>query len=153
VPAVISEPAPADPSDRFRGVKVLIVDDDPRNVFALTAVLEQRAFDVVSADTGVAGIRALEQHPDVALVLMDVMMPELDGNATIAAIRNMSRHADLPIIAVTAKAMAEDRQRTLAAGANNYLTKPVDADRLVELIARHLDEDLAVPAQERSPLP
>jgi CheY-like chemotaxis protein len=84
----------------------------------------------------------------VALVLMDVMMPELDGNATIAAIRNMSAHAGLPIIAVTAKAMPEDRQRTLAAGANDYVTKPVDADRLLELIATHLEEDLVLPVQE-----
>ncbi|HEV2784106.1 MAG TPA: HAMP domain-containing protein [Actinophytocola sp.] len=147
IPAVIPEPASTAPTGRFRGVKVLIVDDDPRNVFALTAVLERHGFDVVSADTGVSGIRVLEQHHDIALVLMDVMMPELDGNATIAAIRNMSQHADLPIIAVTAKAMAEDRQRTLAAGANDYVTKPVDADRLVQLIATHLDEDLTAPAQ------
>jgi CheY-like chemotaxis protein len=79
---------------------------------------------------------------------MDVMMPELDGNATIAAVRNMSAYAGLPIIAVTAKAMPEDRQRTLAAGANDYVTKPVDADRLLELIAMHLEDDLALPMQE-----
>jgi CheY-like chemotaxis protein len=145
--AEATTPAPA---PRFRGVKVLIVDDDPRNVFALTAALEQHGFDVVSADTGVAGIRVLEQHGDVALVLMDVMMPELDGNATIAAIRNMSAHAGLPIIAVTAKAMPEDRQRTLAAGANDYVTKPVDANRLVDLIATHLEDDLTLPMQDRS---
>jgi len=75
-------------------------------------------------------------------------MPELDGNATIAAIRNMSTQAGLPIIAVTAKAMPEDRQRTLAAGANDYVTKPVDAERLLELIALHLEEDLVLPVQE-----
>jgi CheY-like chemotaxis protein len=151
VPVPPAEPArtPRPPS-RFRGVKVLIVDDDPRNVFALTAALEQHGFDVMSADNGVAGIRVLEQHRDVALVLMDVMMPELDGNATIAAIRNMSLHADLPIIAVTAKAMPEDRQRTLAAGANDYVTKPVDAEQLIDLMATHLEEDLGVPEQERA---
>ncbi|MFL6144898.1 MAG: HAMP domain-containing protein [Labedaea sp.] len=148
---VAPEPVKVEEPERFRGVKLLIVDDDPRNVFALTAVLEQHGFDVVSADTGVAGIRVLEQHPDIALVLMDVMMPELDGNATIAAIRNMSQHADLPIIAVTAKAMPEDRQRTLAAGANDYVTKPVDAAQLVELIGSHLEDDLALPEQERAP--
>ncbi|HEV8555548.1 MAG TPA: HAMP domain-containing protein [Actinophytocola sp.] len=147
-PAPPAEPARAPRPARFRGVKVLIVDDDPRNVFALTAALEQHGFDVMSADNGVAGIRVLEQHRDVALVLMDVMMPELDGNATIAAIRNMSLHADLPIIAVTAKAMPEDRQRTLAAGANDYVTKPVDAEQLIELMATHLEEDLGVPQQE-----
>jgi signal transduction histidine kinase/HAMP domain-containing protein/ActR/RegA family two-component response regulator len=145
----IAIPAPvAVPSGRFHGVKILIVDDDPRNVFALTAALEQQGFEVVSADTGVAGIRLLEQHNDIALVLMDVMMPELDGNATITAIRNMSAHAGLPIIAVTAKAMPEDRQRTLAAGANDYVTKPVDADRLLELIGQHLEDDLALPTQD-----
>jgi signal transduction histidine kinase/HAMP domain-containing protein/ActR/RegA family two-component response regulator len=147
-PAEIPAPTVAVRDSRFHDVKILIVDDDPRNVFALTAALEQQGFQVVSADTGVAGIRVLEQHNDVALVLMDVMMPELDGNATIAAIRNMSAHAGLPIIAVTAKAMPEDRHRTLAAGANDYVTKPVDADRLLELIATHLEEDLVLPVQE-----
>jgi signal transduction histidine kinase/HAMP domain-containing protein/ActR/RegA family two-component response regulator len=149
-PPVFSVPAPLPASNRFNGVKVLIVDDDPRNVFALTAVLEQHGFEVVSADTGVAGIRVLEQHGDIALVLMDVMMPELDGNATISAIRNMSAHAGLPIIAVTAKAMPEDRQRTLAAGANDYVTKPVDAERLIELMATHLEDDLTLPIQQNS---
>ncbi|HEU5472431.1 MAG TPA: HAMP domain-containing protein [Actinophytocola sp.] len=153
VPALTAAPDPDHAFDlRFRGVKVLIVDDDPRNVFALTAVLEQRGFDVVSADTGVSGIRVLEQNPEIALVLMDVMMPELDGNATIAAIRNMRQHADLPIIAVTAKAMPEDRQRTLAAGANDYVTKPVDAHQLLELMAAHLEEDIALPVTASPPL-
>jgi CheY-like chemotaxis protein len=134
----------------FHGEKILIVDDDLRNVFALAAVLEQHGLEVIYADTGVAGIRALEQQTDTALVLMDVMMPELDGNATIAAVRNMSAYKGLPIIAVTAKAMPEDRQRTLAAGANDYVTKPVDADRLLELIAMHLEDDLTLPIQEGS---
>ncbi|HEX8760225.1 MAG TPA: HAMP domain-containing protein, partial [Pseudonocardiaceae bacterium] len=101
---------------RFHGEKVLIVDDDLRNVFALTSLLEAYGLQVVFADNGVAAVRALERHDDTALVLMDVMMPELDGNATIAAIRNLSRYADLPIIAVTAKAMKEDRAKSLASG-------------------------------------
>jgi HAMP domain-containing protein/signal transduction histidine kinase/ActR/RegA family two-component response regulator len=128
---------------RFHGEKVLIVDDDLRNVFALAAVLEQHGLDVIYADTGVAGIRALEQQGDTALVLMDVMMPELDGNATIAAIREMPRHADLPVIAVTAKATAEDMERTLASGADEYVTKPVDTDHLLDLIGAHLEADEA----------
>jgi CheY-like chemotaxis protein len=132
------------PSIRFHGEKVLIVDDDLRNVFALTAMLEQHGLDVVYADNGVAGVRALEQYTDIALVLMDVMMPELDGNATIAAIREMSSHADLPVIAVTAKAMPEDRERTLAAGANDYVTKPVDTNRLLRLVAKHLEVEESV---------
>jgi CheY-like chemotaxis protein len=80
----------------------------------------------------------LERNDDIALVLMDVMMPELDGNATIAAIRNLSRYPDLPIIAVTAKAMKEDRAKSLASGANDYVTKPVDTDLLLRLIHERL---------------
>jgi signal transduction histidine kinase/ActR/RegA family two-component response regulator len=132
------------PIMRFHGEKILIVDDDLRNVFALTAMLEQHGLDVVYADNGVAGVRALEQYKDIALVLMDVMMPELDGNATISAIREMSSHKDLPVIAVTAKAMPEDRERTLAAGANDYVTKPVNNDLLLRLIATHLDAEETV---------
>jgi signal transduction histidine kinase/ActR/RegA family two-component response regulator len=122
----------------FHGEKVLIVDDDLRNVFALTSLLEAYGLQVVFADNGVAAVRALERHDDTALVLMDVMMPELDGNATIAAIRNLSRYADLPIIAVTAKAMKEDRAKSLASGADDYVTKPVDTDLLLGLISAHL---------------
>jgi CheY-like chemotaxis protein len=123
---------------RFHGERVLIVDDDMRNVVALSAALEAHGLRVVSADNGVAGVRALEQHDDVAVVLMDIMMPELDGNATIAAIRAMSIYADLPIIAVTAKAMKEDRDRSLASGATDYVTKPVDMDHLLGLLDRYV---------------
>jgi len=130
--------APGAASQHFHGEKILIVDDDLRNVFALTSLLEAHGLRVVFADNGVAGVRALERHEDIALVLMDVMMPELDGNATIAAIRNLSRYADLPIIAVTAKAMQEDRTKSLASGANDYVTKPVDTELLLELISAHL---------------
>jgi signal transduction histidine kinase/ActR/RegA family two-component response regulator/HAMP domain-containing protein len=123
---------------RFHGEKILIVDDDLRNVFALSSLLEAHGLQVVFADNGVAGVRALERHDDIALVLMDVMMPELDGNATIATIRNLSRYTDLPIIAVTAKAMKEDRAKSLASGANDYVTKPVDTDLLLRLISDYL---------------
>jgi signal transduction histidine kinase/HAMP domain-containing protein/ActR/RegA family two-component response regulator len=124
---------------RFHGEKVLIVDDDLRNVFALSTVLELHGLHVVFADNGVSGIRALEQYEDIALVLMDIMMPELDGNATVAAIRDMSAHADLPVIAVTAKAMVGDREKSLASGANDYVTKPVDTDHLLNLIGAYLE--------------
>ncbi|MFQ6266989.1 HAMP domain-containing protein [Kutzneria viridogrisea] len=127
---------------RFHGEKVLIVDDDLRNVFALSTVLELHGLHVVFADNGVSGIRALEQYEDIALVLMDIMMPELDGNATVAAIRDMSAHADLPVIAVTAKAMKGDREKSLASGANDYVTKPVDTDHLLNLIGTYLEYDL-----------
>jgi signal transduction histidine kinase/ActR/RegA family two-component response regulator/HAMP domain-containing protein len=131
-------PAPGEAAPRFHGEKILIVDDDLRNVFALSSMLEAHGLNVVFADNGVAGVRALERNEDIALVLMDVMMPELDGNATMAAIRNLNRYADLPIIAVTAKAMKEDRAKSLASGANDYVTKPVDSDLLLRLINAHL---------------
>ncbi|WNV84354.1 HAMP domain-containing protein [Umezawaea sp. Da 62-37] len=130
-------PLPAAPS-RFHGEKVLVVDDDLRNVFALTSVLELHGLQVIYADNGIAGVRALEQYDDVTLVLMDIMMPELDGNATMAAIRAMEHYEDLPVIAVTAKAMKGDREKSLASGATDYVTKPVDTDHLLRLIAYYL---------------
>ncbi|MCS7484800.1 hybrid sensor histidine kinase/response regulator, partial [Umezawaea endophytica] len=123
---------------RFHGEKVLVVDDDLRNVFALTSVLELHGLQVIYADNGIAGVRALEQYDDVTLVLMDIMMPELDGNATMAAIRAMEHYEDLPVIAVTAKAMKGDREKSLASGATDYVTKPVDTDHLLRLIAYYL---------------
>ncbi|MGH3822852.1 MAG: HAMP domain-containing protein [Pseudonocardiaceae bacterium] len=131
-------PASENALPRFHGEKILIVDDDLRNVFALSSMLEAHGLHVVFADNGVAGVRALERNEDIALVLMDVMMPELDGNATMAAIRNLSHYTDLPIIAVTAKAMKEDRAKSLASGANDYVTKPVDTDLLLRLISEYL---------------
>ncbi|OXM63166.1 HAMP domain-containing protein [Amycolatopsis vastitatis] len=143
VPSTVVVAAPDIAPKRFHGEKVLIVDDDLRNVFALAAVLEQAGLEVIYAETGVDGIRALERNEDTALVLMDVMMPELDGNATIAAIRAEAANADLPVIAVTAKATAEDRARTLASGADDYITKPVDTDKLLDVIAASLEADAA----------
>jgi signal transduction histidine kinase/HAMP domain-containing protein/ActR/RegA family two-component response regulator len=149
LPQLHSEPDQA--PLRFQGEKILIVDDDLRNVFALTSLLEAHGLQVAFADNGVAGVRALERHDDTALVLMDVMMPELDGNATITAIRNLSGYADLPIIAVTAKAMKEDRAKSLASGANDYVTKPVDTDLLLGLISAHLaTQSEAAPADDEA---
>ncbi|WP_259370628.1 MULTISPECIES: HAMP domain-containing protein [Streptomyces] len=124
------------PSGRFRGEKVLIVDDDIRNVFALTSVLEQHGLTVLYAENGREGIEVLEQHDDVALVLMDIMMPELDGYATTAAIRRMPQFAGLPIIALTAKAMKGDREKSIDSGASDYITKPVDTDHLLGVMRR-----------------
>ncbi|CAA9317285.1 MAG: Putative SigmaB asociated two-component system sensor protein, partial [uncultured Gemmatimonadaceae bacterium] len=118
----------------FRGRKVLVVDDDIRNVFALASTLEQRGMQVVFAENGREGIAKLRAHPDVDLVLLDVMMPEMDGYETARAIRAMERFAALPIISLTAKAMKGDRRKSLDAGASDYITKPVDVDALLSLM-------------------
>ncbi|MER5362175.1 HAMP domain-containing protein [Streptomyces sp. NPDC002785] len=119
---------------RFHGEKVLIVDDDIRNVFALTSVLEQHGLSVLYAENGRVGIEVLEQHDDVTVVLMDIMMPEMDGYATTAAIRRMPQFADLPIVALTAKAMKGDREKAIESGASDYVTKPVDPDYLLSVM-------------------
>ncbi|MGW7692732.1 HAMP domain-containing protein [Streptomyces asiaticus] len=123
-----------EPAGGFHGEKVLIVDDDIRNVFALTSVLEQHGLQVLYAENGREGIEVLEQHDDVVLVLMDIMMPEMDGYATTAAIRRMPQFAGLPIIALTAKAMKGDREKSIEAGASDYVTKPVDTDHLLTVM-------------------
>ncbi|MFC6577980.1 HAMP domain-containing protein [Planomonospora parontospora] len=118
--------------DPLAGAKILIVDDDIRNVFALTSVLERYGSTVVYAENGREGIEQLERNEDVALVLMDIMMPEMDGWATTSAIRRMPQFADLPIIALTAKVMQGDREKSISSGASDYIPKPVDVDRLLE---------------------
>ncbi|WP_394329329.1 response regulator [Nocardiopsis sp. CNR-923] len=137
--------ARTDPERRavLSGQRVLIVDDDVRNVFALTSALEAQGLEVLYADNGRSGIAMLEANEDISLVLMDVMMPELDGNATTRAIRDMPQFADLPIISLTAKAMQGDRERSLAAGATDYVTKPVDLDHLLDVMRRWLTADPA----------
>ncbi|HVF19537.1 MAG TPA: HAMP domain-containing protein [Mycobacteriales bacterium] len=122
----------------LQGATVLVVDDDVRNVFALTSALEMYGMHVLYADNGRDGIRQLEDHPGVDLVLMDVMMPEMDGNETTAAIRRASRFDRLPILFLTAKAMAGDRDKSIAAGASDYITKPVDLDRLLSVMSSWL---------------
>ncbi|MFC4035119.1 HAMP domain-containing protein [Streptomyces polygonati] len=121
-------------SGSFSGEKVLIVDDDIRNVFALTSVLEQYGLTVLYAENGREGIEVLEQYDDIAVVLMDIMMPEMDGYATTTAIRKMPQFAGLPIIALTAKAMKGDREKAIDSGASDYVTKPVDTDHLLTLM-------------------
>jgi CheY-like chemotaxis protein/HAMP domain-containing protein/GAF domain-containing protein len=118
----------------FEGKKVLIVDDDVRNIFSLTSVLESYGMQVVFAENGREALGTLRDNPDVDLVLMDVMMPEMDGYETTQAIRGMEEFRSLPIIAVTAKAMKGDREKTLAAGASDYITKPVDTEQLLSLL-------------------
>ncbi len=119
----------------LEGKVVLVVDDDVRNIFAMSSVLEARGLSVLYAENGNLGIETLNANPGIDVVLMDVMMPELDGYETMKAIRSDPRHKTLPIIAVTAKALREDRDKCMAAGASDYLAKPVDTDKLLELIA------------------
>jgi CheY-like chemotaxis protein len=118
----------------FQDKRILIVDDDVRNVFALTSAFEGRGMVVLFAENGREGIELLRQHPDIDLVLMDIMMPEMDGYETMRAIRLQEEFRRLPIIALTAKAMKGDREKSIAAGASDYITKPVDVDQLLSLI-------------------
>ena len=119
------------------GRRVLVVDDDVRNVFAMTSALEAAGLEVVYADNGQAGIDTLAADPEIDLVLMDVMMPGKDGYETIRTIRANPDWHEMPIVAVTAKALEDDRDKCLEAGASDYLPKPVDVNRLLNLI-RHL---------------
>ncbi len=119
---------------RLIGKNVLVVDDDVRNIFALTTVLEQHGLQVVHAENGRAGIEMLRNTPGVDGVLMDIMMPEMDGYETMRAIRQIAEFRSLPIIAVTAKAMKGDRAKCIEAGASDYITKPVDLDQLFSVL-------------------
>jgi CheY-like chemotaxis protein len=121
------------------GSRILIVDDDVRNVYALTSALEDRGIEVITAENGRQGVETLEQHPEIDLVLMDIMMPDMDGYETTRAIRKIEGFRDLPIIALTAKAMRGDREKSLAAGASDYITKPVEINQLLSLMRLWLD--------------
>jgi HAMP domain-containing protein/signal transduction histidine kinase/ActR/RegA family two-component response regulator len=126
--------ASIDGPDPLAGATVLVVDDDVRNVFALTSALELHGMSVLYADNGADGIRLLRENAAVDLVLMDVMMPDMDGNETTEEIRRIPHLASLPILFLTAKAMPGDRDKSLAAGASDYITKPVDLDRLLTVM-------------------
>jgi HAMP domain-containing protein/CheY-like chemotaxis protein/putative methionine-R-sulfoxide reductase with GAF domain len=118
----------------FKGKRVLIADDDVRNVFALAAVLERQGMEVHFAENGNEAIATLEADPGIDLVLMDIMMPELDGYEAMRRIREQPQFAKLPIISLTAKAMKGDREKSIASGASDYITKPVDTDQLLSLM-------------------
>jgi CheY-like chemotaxis protein len=120
--------------EALAGRKVLVVDDDVRNIFALSSVLERRGMTVLSAGTGREAIETIETTPDLAIVLMDIMMPEMDGYETMQVIRQNPALRRLPIIALTAKAMKGDRERCLEAGASEYLAKPVNTEQLLSAL-------------------
>jgi HAMP domain-containing protein/signal transduction histidine kinase/CheY-like chemotaxis protein len=120
------------------GRKVLIVDDDIRNIFATTSVLERHNMDILFAESGRAGMEMLKANPDIEVVLMDIMMPDMDGYETMRAIRQMDGFETLPIIALTAKAMIGDREKCLEAGASDYITKPVETEQLLSLLRVYL---------------
>ncbi|MBT2492746.1 HAMP domain-containing protein [Streptomyces sp. ISL-96] len=133
----------------LHGRTVLVVDDDARNLYALSGILELHGIQVLHAENGRKGIETLTEHPDVDLILMDVMMPEMDGYEATAAIRQMPAHAGMPIIAVTAKAMPGDREKSLASGANDYVTKPLDANDLIACVRRWLGESGRPPRSQQ----
>jgi hypothetical protein len=116
------------------GKKVLIIDDDIRNIFAMTGALEQHGLTVINAENGKDGIEMLKANPDVNVVLMDIMMPELDGYDTMRVIRGLGEFRSLPIIAITAKAMKDDREKCIEAGASDYVAKPLDMEQLTSVL-------------------
>lgn len=117
--------------------KVLIVDDDSRNIFALKAVLKSKGFDCLTATSGSEGLKQLSEQKDIGVVLLDMMMPEMDGYETIAEIRK-SEQKEVPIVSVTALAMVGDREKCIEAGADAYVSKPVDIDHLIALLKQFL---------------
>ena len=137
----------------FAGARILVVDDDFRNIFAMKALLERGEAIVTFAESGPAAIDMLKDGPDIDVVLMDIMMPVMDGYATIRALRKLDRCKDVPVIAVTGKVMAGERQRCLDAGANDYVPKPVDTADLLAAIAPWLPTPAAIAAPRRTAPP
>ncbi|WP_425414243.1 response regulator [Pseudonocardia asaccharolytica] len=152
-PILLSGPGGDGSACRLDGVTVLIVDDDVRNVFALTSALELHGLRVLYADTGIEGIRLLTEHPEVDIVLMDAMMPDLDGNETTRRIRRLPQGRGLPVVFLTAKAMPGDRESSLAAGASDYITKPVDIDRLLAVMASWVERSRVGRTAGQEPVP
>jgi CheY-like chemotaxis protein len=118
----------------FTDKKILVVDDDMRNVFAISKILKERGMQPIKAENGMVALDLLDKNPDIDLVLMDIMMPEMDGFEAMQKIKTQLRFKNLPIIALTAKAMKEDRQKCIDAGANDYISKPVEIDQLLSLM-------------------
>jgi CheY-like chemotaxis protein len=133
--SVVSEPPRASKEVSLRGMKIVLAEDDMRTVYALSALLRGKGATVLIADTGREVLATLDQHSDVDGVLMDIMMPEMDGYEAMRALRKNPRFASLPVIALTARAMKGERERCLEAGASEYLAKPVDSDTLLDAVS------------------
>lgn len=118
----------------LKGKKVLVVDDDSRNIYSLYNAFEQESMDIIVANNGKEALRKLEENSDTDIILMDIMMPEMDGLECTRRIRSNLFYKNLPIIALTAKAMAEDKEKCLEAGASDYITKPVNVEKLISLM-------------------
>jgi CheY-like chemotaxis protein len=118
----------------LHGKKVLVVDDDIRNIFAMTSLLERHGMEVITAENGKDAVQIMQKGLRIDAVLMDIMMPEMDGYDTMRAIRRMPQYQALPIVALTAKAMKGDREKCIEAGASDYISKPVDTDQLLSLL-------------------
>ena len=110
---------------------ILVIDDDNRNIFALKAVLKAKGFDCLSAISAQEGFAVMEKHDNVAIVLMDMMMPDMDGYQAIAAMKKSAKMQNIPVLAVTAQAMVGDKERCLSAGASGYVSKPINVDELL----------------------
>lgn len=118
--------------------QILIIDDDPRNIFALVAVLHAKHYRCLTATDATEGLKILFSREDIGIVLMDMMMPDMDGYQALALIRREPTVASVPVIAVTAQAMAGDREKCMEAGANAYISKPIDTDALLNLLKQYL---------------
>lgn len=118
----------------FHSKKILLVDDDTRNVFALSKILQDRGMEIIKAENGKVALDMLDIHPDIDIVLMDIMMPEMDGYEAMKQIRSQARFQKMPVIALTAKAMKDDKQKCIDAGANDYIAKPIDVERMLSLM-------------------
>jgi two-component system, cell cycle response regulator DivK len=118
--------------------KILIIDDDSRNIFALSSILKARGYEVISAEEAARGIELMKRDEEIGIVLLDMMMPGIDGYQALEIIRNTRGISQLPVIAVTAQAMAGDREKCMKAGAAEYISKPVDIDKLTELLKKQL---------------
>jgi len=123
-----------DKESAFHHKKILLVDDDMRNIFALSKILNERGMEVLKAENGKIALEMLDAHKDIDMVLMDIMMPEMDGYEAMRGIRSQMEFNSLPVIALTAKAMKDDKQKCIDAGANDYITKPIDVVRLLSLM-------------------